>query len=65
MEKSIVIGYAICGIALSLSILVEPRVMQWRGIMVIATIAGMNEAIIRRNEREFPENGLLKVENHE
>jgi len=65
IEKSAVIGYAVSGIALSLSILVEPRIMQWHGIVVIATITGLNEVIIRRNEKEFHGNSLLKVENHE
>jgi O-antigen ligase len=65
MEKSIVIGYAICGVALSLSILFEPRVLQWRGIMVIATMAGMNEAIILRNEKECRENDMFKEVTHE
>jgi O-antigen ligase len=54
-ERSVVLGYAICGVALSLSILVEPRLMQWRGIMVIATIAGMNEVIIHRNKKDCHE----------
>jgi O-antigen ligase len=52
IEKSVVIGYTIGGIALSLSILVEPRVMENHGIVVIATIIGLSEAIIRRNEKE-------------
>jgi len=51
IEKSAVIGYTISGIALSLSILVEPRIMQDYGIVVIATIIGLNEVIIKRNDK--------------
>lgn len=52
VDKSTVIGFTISGLALALSILVEPRVMQWHGIVVISTIIGINEAIIHLNENE-------------
>jgi O-antigen ligase len=55
VDKSAVIGFTISGIALALSILVEPRFMQWHGIVVISTIIGINEAIIHLNENEFHE----------
>jgi len=55
IEKSIVIGFTLSGIAFSLANLAMPKLIEWRGIMVIATIAGMNEAIIRRNKRESHE----------
>jgi O-antigen ligase len=55
VDKSTVIGFTISGIALAFSILFEPRVMQWHGIVVISTIVGINEAIIHLNEEESHE----------
>lgn len=53
VDKSAVIGFTISGIALALSILFEPRIMQWHGIVVISTIIGINEAIIHLNENKI------------
>ena len=53
VDKSAVIGFTISGVALALSILFEPRFMQWHGIVVISTIIGINEAIIHLNENEI------------
>ena len=61
VDKSAVIGFTISGIALSLSILVEPRFMQWHGIVAISTIIGINEAIIHLNENEFHEKQPKKL----
>ena len=47
------IGFAISGVALSISIFFEPRFMFREGIIVLAPIAGLNEAIIHRNKKEM------------
>jgi O-antigen ligase len=57
IEKSVVIGFTLSGIAFSLVNLVSPKLMDWRGIVVIATIIGVNEAIINLNEKELQEGG--------
>jgi O-antigen ligase len=57
LEKSAVIGFTLSGIAISLSAMAEPAFMEWHSIVVIATVMGLTEAIIKRNEKESPEIG--------
>jgi O-antigen ligase len=54
LEKSIVIGCTLSGIALSLSFLVSPKLMEWPSIVVIAIVIGLMETTIQCNEREGP-----------
>lgn len=55
--KSAAIGFTLSGIAFSLVNLVSPKLLEWHGIVVIASIIGLNEAIINRNEKELQEDG--------
>jgi hypothetical protein len=61
-EKSIVVGCIISGFSLSICILVSPKLMEWSSIVVMATIIGLGETIIKRNEGDSAE---TVIENHE
>lgn len=57
MEKSAVLGCTLSVVALFLSIIVSPRLMECSSIVVIATITGLSETIIQRNKKESCEIG--------
>ena len=57
-ERSILIGCTLSMMALSLCILVSPRFMEWYSIVVIATIMGVGETIIKHNEKKYNEMGV-------
>ena len=51
--KSAVTGFMLSGIGISISALITPIFMEWSGIVVISTMIGITEAIIKINEREI------------
>lgn len=60
LEKSIVIGCTVSAIALCISTVFSPKFMEWYSIVVMATIIGLTESVILRNEKESKQTGLQK-----
>jgi len=50
--KSVVVGFMLSGVGILLAAIVIPVFMQWFAIVVIATMIGLTEAIIRINEEK-------------
>jgi len=50
--RSAVTGFMLSGIGILLVVIVNPMFMEWKAIVMIATMIGLTEAIIRINESE-------------